>query len=367
MRTLTVTALALALAGLPGSATADGALYRDAVDYRATLLGVSPTAEAIATGDFTGDGVVDVVVTEETAGGVVVLPGAGDGTLAPRLPLVRTGAGADAVSAGDLDGDGTLDLVVANGIAGTVSVLYGDSAGGLAEGAQLNVGSAPGAVAIRDFDGNGIVDFAVAANPSYLFLGQGGRQFTGRNLGVGSSVVGLGAGDVDGDGRLDIVVGDGFPARLQVLHGAGDGTFAAPQVHQVPGWVQEAFRVGDVTGDGLDDVVSVTSEGKGSVFLGTPGGALAAPRGFASGMGSDGLEIADLDGDGRADLAVNEAGSSKLAIHLGDGNGGFTEVESHGVIRSAESVAVVDLDGDGLPDLVAAPFVGPNISVLLHA
>lgn len=367
MRTRTVLIIAAAAAcALPATASADDTLYRPATEYRVTMFGVSPTAEAIATGDFTGDGRADVAMTDETAGEVLVLAGSGDGTLGPARRFA-TGLGADAVSTQDLDGDGRLDLAVANGMASTVSVLYGDGSGGFAEHAEYTVGSAPGAIAIGDLNGDDRLDLAVAANPSYVLLSNGDRRFTPRSLGVGSSAVGLGAGDLNRDGRLDLVVGDGWPARLHVLLGRGDGTFAALASYPVPGWVQEAFRVRDVDGDGTPDVVAVSADGVGSVHRGRPDGTLATPARFASGYGSDGLEIADLNGDGRQDLAVNEAGSSELAIHLGDGSGRFMKAESHPVVRSAESVAAVDLNDDGKPDLVAAPFIGPNISVLLHA
>lgn len=367
MRSLAALAVTVtcAVALVPTAAAAEP-LYHPASNVPVTMFGVSPTAEAIATGDFDSDGSADVAVTDEAAGGVVVLLGAGDGTFEPPRRFA-TGAGADAVSAGDVDGDGVLDLVVANGLAGTVSVLRGDGSGGFAERGEHPAGSAPGGVVIRDLNDDGRADFAVAANPAYVFLGTGSGGFTGRSLGVGSSAVGLGAADFDGDGVLDLVVGDGFPARLHVLLGRGDGSFGAPVVHKVAGWVQEAFRVGDVSGDGDPDVIAVSSEGTGSVLLGLPGSGLAAPQTFASGMGSDGLEIADLNADGKPDLAINEAGSSQLAIQLGDGSGRFAKAESHPVVRSAESVAVVDLNGDGRSDLVAAPFFGPDISVLLHA
>lgn len=365
----------LLAATLPASAlAADSSLYQPAVEYQVVEYGVSPTAEAIATGDFTGDGHADVVVTDEYQGvlptadnsGVVLLPGLGDGTLGTPARFA-TGQGADAVSAGDLDCDGALDLVVSNGISGTVSLLFGHGAGGFTETAEHPAGSAPGSIAIGDFNTDGRPDFAVAANPSYLFLGAGDRGFTGRDLGVGSSVVGLGADDLNGDGALDLVIGDGFPAKLHVLLGNGDGTFTAPVSYPVPGWVQEAFRVGDVNADATPDVVAVNSEGVGSILLGGVGGTLAPAQTFDSGWGSDGLEIADLNADGKVDLAINESGSSDLVIHLGDGTGGFSRTEAQPVVQSAESVAVVDLDENGKPDLVAAPFFGKAISVLIHA
>ncbi|MFJ4654589.1 FG-GAP repeat domain-containing protein [Nocardia sp. NPDC088792] len=95
-----------------------------------TVCGVSPTAEAIAHGDFTGDGQVDLVVTDECGFGIQFLHGRGDGTFDPPRYLF-TGIAPDAVTAADFDGDGNLDVAVASGFAVVVNVLYGDGHGGI--------------------------------------------------------------------------------------------------------------------------------------------------------------------------------------------------------------------------------------------
>ena len=74
-----------------------------------------PYGFAVAAGDFTGDGRVDLVMI---ADGVYLCPGNGDGTLLPSvsaLPDLPMPSGLIAVSAVDLDGDGRLDLVATNG------------------------------------------------------------------------------------------------------------------------------------------------------------------------------------------------------------------------------------------------------------
>jgi hypothetical protein len=90
---------------------------------------VSPTA--IAVGDFTGDGLLDLVVTDEgdgkKAGVVIVLPGDGTGTFGSQTSF-PVGVGPSAVVVSDFNGDGKPDLAVANGKDGTVSILLNDCA-----------------------------------------------------------------------------------------------------------------------------------------------------------------------------------------------------------------------------------------------
>lgn len=364
-RTLTCAVAVLLL--IPAAPAEAATLFKPAVNYAVTVAGNSPTAEGLASGDFDHDGHLDLALTDQTVGAVKVLPGKGDGTFGPAAS-VPTGAGADGVTAADLDRDGHLDLVASNGLASTVSVRYGDGAG-FTGSANYPVGSAPGGITVADFNLDGRRDFVVAATPASVFLATGSRGFTSTALGAGRSATGIGSGDFDGDGVPDVVVGDGYPAGLQLLRGKGDGTFAAPVSYPVPGLLQvlEAFRIGDVNHDGVPDAVGVTSQGQGLVWTGRSDGTLAAPRTFDAGPGSDGLAIDDLNADGLVDLAVSVSGRSEVAIHLGDGSGGFTQVESHPVTWSTESVEVADFTEDGQPDLVLGAFTSPYISVLAHA
>jgi hypothetical protein len=81
------------------------------------------TSDLIAgvTGDYNGDGKLDFVVSDRTAGEAFLLPGVGDGTFGPKLTFT-TAAGAFGVATADFNGDGGLDLAVANGSANNVSI-----------------------------------------------------------------------------------------------------------------------------------------------------------------------------------------------------------------------------------------------------
>jgi hypothetical protein len=79
------------------------------------------------------------------------------------------------------------------------------------------------------------------------------------------------------------------------------------------------------------------------------------------------VAIGDLNGDGKADLAVANSGSADVAVLLGTGFGTFSLVTSLGAGPNPRSVAVGDLNGDGTPDLAVANSNGSNVSVLLNA
>lgn len=74
--------------------------------------------------------------------------------------------------------------------------------------------------------------------------------------------------------------------------------------------------------------------------------------------------MADLNGDGSADLAVSGGADSTLYIMVGDGTGRFATVEDHPV-QVPRTIVADDLNGDGANDLAVTSLSG-GTSVLLH-
>lgn len=348
-----------------GSALNSGSMYAPGRLIPVTVCGVSPTAEAIAHGDFTGDGHVDLVVTDECGFGIQLLHGHGDGTFDPPRYLF-TGIAPDAVTAADLDGDGNLDLIVSNAI-GDIVVLYGDGHGQFPDQRRYFAqGLAPGAIRVGDFNHDGHLDFAVAATPSTVFLNNGDRSFTGHTLLAGFAAVGLEVADFDGDGNLDIAVATGFPVVVNVLYGDGHGGFGRNQTLLAPDLVQEAIRVADVNNDGHPDLVGVTSLGGMNVWLNDGHGNLQPSHWTYASPGTAGLALADLYGHGNLDLVTADSATGHLTIWRGDGRGEFTRSEWYTAPFTIESTELIDLRGNGKLDIVTAPMIGPWISVYLH-
>ena len=66
------------------------------------------------------------------------------------------------------------------------------------------------------------------------------------------------------------------------------------------------------------------------------------------------MAIADLDGDGAADLVTSNAQSDDVSVLLGNGDGTFQAAQAFAAGDDPFSVAIADLDGDGAADLVTA-------------
>jgi len=90
-----------------------------------------------------------------------------------------------------------------------------------------------------------------------------------------------------------------------------------------------------------------------------------APVHYATGTNAHGVAVADLNRDGKPDLAVSNSGSSTVSVLLGSGTGTFGSATNFGTGAAPKSVTAGDLNGDGSPDLVTANQNGNSVSVLL--
>jgi hypothetical protein len=125
-----------------------------------------------------------------------------------------------------------------------------------------------------------------------------------------------------------------------------------------------SVAVADLNGDGKRDLALANESGTVSVLLNPGSGRFKTRREYRAGLSPDAVVIADLNGDGKPDLAVANSDGNSVSVLLNKGAGRFAPKRDYGVGAGPVGVASGDLNGDRRPDLVTA---GDSISVLFNA
>jgi sugar lactone lactonase YvrE len=342
----------------------------------------------VAVGDFNGDGIPDLAVTNGT-NSITILLGNGDGTfrVAPVSP--PPGNSPSGIVAGDFNNDGKLDLAVVNSGDNTITILLGNGDGTFKPAAaHPATGGSPNSIAVADFNRDGNLDLvlvnacAISAycttNAQLTILlgdGQGGFTPSTSNPSVNGYSDGVVVGDFNGDGIPDLAVpSPNFAqpdnASVAIFLGNGDGTFTADGAVWA-GYDPETVVVADFNGDGIPDMAVTAGGGSGGVtiLLGNGDGTFAAAANSPALNYPGALAVGDFNGDGKADLAVvNELGGylQEITVLLGDGKGGFSAASVSPPTTFVPGLLVLaDLNEDGVPDIVATNYESNNLMVLL--
>ena len=285
-----------------------------------TEFGTGSGPFAIAASDFNKDGKADLA-TADTSGFASILLGLGGGAFGASTDIAA-GADTNSIAVGDVNRDGKLDVVVTNDDDSTVSVLLGDGSGGFAKTAtDPATGTNPESVAIRDFNGDGKVDLAVANWDDTVTIllgnGKGGFTKTATAYPTGSGPQSLAVADLNGDGKTDLAVANSSDDTVSILRAKGDGTLRA-KVDFPTGHTPYTVAVGDFNRDGRTDLATADyGAGTVSVLLNTTkNGVLsfAAAVPLTAGTHPWSVAVADVNSDGRPDLAATDYGTDTLSV-----------------------------------------------------
>jgi len=321
-----------------------------------------------------------VTVSNPAPGGGIskpaLLPITAPFTPTPTASTVNAGANPTLLATGDFNGDGKLDVAVANTSTHSIQIMLGNGDGTFLTGASFSIGtgttSQPSSMVVADFNDDGKADLAVGVSPDsivQIFLGDGTGNFTLVNtLSSVVNPVSLAVADFDQDGFTDLAVANGQENTVSVFLGRGNGSFwgtSTPQAPGLSGPVQ--IVVSDFNNDGVSDLMIVNAKnntittlpGRGIGAFGNPAAALTLPSTPSA------IAVGDFNGDNKMDVAVVSQGSDNVTIYLGNGNNTFQAGVPYATGTGPVSIAVADVNGDGILDIVTANSAAGTVSVLL--
>jgi hypothetical protein len=195
--------------------------------------------------------------------------------------------------------------------------MFGDGTGHFSIASQIALGGFSLGAASGDFNEDGHADLAITdygsnANLARMYLGDATGKFAaGTPAGGGSGPYSIAAADFDKDGHIDLVIADfnfgtlmTMPETSIVLFGDGKGNFPRSMV-------------------------------------------------LTSGSQSNGVAVADIDGDGWPDIVMMNAGNDDFYVYINDRKGSFLAPYGFGVGAAPMNFVMGDVDGDGRPDVIS--------------
>lgn len=273
-------------------------------------------------------------------------------------------AQARSIAVGDVSGDGRDDLVFLSlrPVDSRMEIYAAYQRGDGRLEAAVKIGESGNNLAyqllIADLDGDGVGDIITATQDGFMVLhSNADGTFTSSTAVVGDPHEMI-ATDVDRDGYPDVLI-DSSDTSATVLHG-GRGRIERTSTLSLP---SAAVRTtGDVTGDGLDDLILATIFNRPleefRIYPALASGGYAAPVVLSLPLGSNhtaSLAVGDFNGDGRGDLVLDEAKDyANLRLYFQDSQGNLAPSLDIARNRGSGSLIATDLNRDGRTDLTIA-------------
>jgi hypothetical protein len=291
----------------------------------------TPYTGFLATGDFDNSGKLGLAVAGLQSSDATILLGNGNGSFTQSSALVYIqNFPTVSLASGDFNGDGNLDLVATgngSGLPVVVQLGYGDGAFNVVPSSPFGLTTGITSIAVGDFNGDGKLDLALGgsdlttgAGHLTILLGNGDGTFTptaASPIAVGASYS-IAVADFNGDGKLDLAVANYATNTVTILLGNGDGTFTQASGSPIPvGSAPYAITAGDFTGSGkLGLAVANFHDNNVSILLGKGDGTFTQSATIPVGKGPYSLTVGDFNGSGRLGLAVANLTDGTVSVLL---------------------------------------------------
>ncbi len=365
-RVIAVSVLACLTGLCAVAALADAAAPRKPIAFEPAAgspLRVGPKPTSVAATDLDGDGFIDLAVGHAVdgtpqRGGITILFGDGTGRFT-RRQLIPLDGGGILLRITDVDRDGAADIVAVRHDSHDVYVLrrkqnWAPPSGPLPQTCESGKAHTH-ALTLFDFNGDKLIDLATAnADDGTISVLLGDATGTVRPaprspLPVGRVPYGLTSVDANKDGRVDLIVPLVGDKSVGVLPGDGRGGFGAVQKSDL-GRSFAVIGVFDLNGDAVPDVVVPDETLPGVRWrFGDGTGKFAATDEVQMRLPADvwGVEVADLDGDGRSELILGGRRPTLFCVRLdarGRPVGDPLPISTGG--QEPGAIEVADVNGD---------------------
>ena len=244
-----------------------------------------------------------------------------------------------------------------------LTILHGDGHGHFQLAGQYDAGNAPNGLSIGDFNRDGIADLVVGNIFGDVMALPGNGDGTFQPFTRIGQQIAIAVGDVTGNGQQSWVVTDQSRDRLVLQVGGTTPGFTQDRADGLvaPG----AAKVADLNGDGIADMIVANSGGNDVlVYLGLGSGQFAAPQAFYAGTDPVNVEVADVNGDGRMDVIVTNKGSNDVSILLGDPHKLLVPGERLNAGLAPVSTQVGDFMGNGQMELLVTNSGSNTVTML---
>ncbi|MBL7850121.1 MAG: VCBS repeat-containing protein [Cyclobacteriaceae bacterium] len=364
----------------------------------------SAAPRSINIGDLDGDGLADMVVSSQsgTTGIISVFrntstPGAiTAGSFAPPFDLVKLGAEREGMSLADIDGDGKLEILAVDVINNRLSVYLNLSTPGTLNASsfdspqEFNVGilDAPTNVDVEDLDADGLPDVVTADfNRDRITIvrnisSPGVIAFEPRfYILAGDGAADIAIRDLNNDRKPDLAIANELGNSVSVLENVSvAGTLEVASFSAAVNFAVDVgptkISIGDIDGDGSQDIITANlgTSNTVSILRNILTGGPINPAAFASAVHfttagpNNSVELADLNGDGKIDIATAMPSVSPEIAVLQNastpGNLVLNPFVGFDAGVNTFEVALGDLDNDGMTDIATANNGDNSVSVL---
>ena len=345
----------------------------------------------LAVGDLDGDGLNDIITTNNVDGAAsatisIFQNVTASNTLVPGFSKIWdndliTGTAIRNITTGDVNGDGKADIIAAKGgnTADRIFIFKNVSTPGFINFERpvtvlISVsGSASSArrVRVMDLDKNGKPEIILTdQNLAKVHIFQNRSTKTNIVFPVTEKVVidapsgqptlGLETVDLNLDGKPEIVFSSNLGPNLYVVPNQstpGTVSMGSPQSYSLPGQLVN-LTTADLDGDG-DAEIAATDFQSGKLFVlnntSSAGNiSFSSPLVIQTGLALWGISAGDINGDGKTDLVLASRNSGQKAmavINETTGSGWGYALHAIGNDASQINLSTADLNGDGKPDL----------------